>query len=128
MNEKVKYWLDLSDYDYDTAVAMQLSGRYLYVGFMCHQTMEKILKAYFNSVNSEAAPYTNSLSYLAKKAGIYESFSDEFKDFIDTLEPLNIESRYPSHKEKLMKGLSEEKCEDILKNTKELQSWIKAKL
>ena len=48
MNEKVKYWLDLSDYDYDTALAMQQSGRYLYVGFMCHQTIEKILKAYFN--------------------------------------------------------------------------------
>ena len=26
MNEKVKYWLDLSDYDYETAVAMQKSG------------------------------------------------------------------------------------------------------
>jgi len=56
MNEKVKYWLDLSDYDYTTAVAMQQSGRYLYVGFMCHQTIEKILKAYFNLNNSEPAP------------------------------------------------------------------------
>ena len=127
MNEKVKYWLDLSDYDYDTAFAMQQSGRYLYVGFMCHQTIEKMLKAYFTLVNSEPAPYTHSLSYLAKKAGIYESFPDEFKDFIDVLEPLNIQTRYPSHKEKLMQGLTKEKCEEILKNTKELQSWIKAK-
>ena len=97
MNEKVKYWLDLSDYDYTTAVAMQQSGRYLYVGFMCHQTIEKILKAYFNLNNSEPAPFTHSLSYIAKKAGIYESLTDKFKDFIDILEPLNIEARYPSH-------------------------------
>jgi len=128
MNEKVKYWLDLSDYDYETAVAMQNSGRYLYVGFMCHQTIEKMLKAYFNSVNEEPAPYTHSLSYLAKKGGVYDSFSDEFKDFIDLLEPLNIESRYPSHKEKLMQGLTKGRCEEILKNTKKLQLWIKAKL
>ena len=128
MDEKVKYWLDLSDYDFDTANAMQHSGRYLYVGFMCHQTIEKILKAYFNLNNSEPAPFTHSLSYIAKKAGIYDSFTDDFKDFIDMLEPLNIESRYPSHKEKLMKGLTKERCEDILKNTKILQSWIKAKL
>jgi len=128
MNENVKYWLDLSDYDYETAVAMQQSGRYLYVGFMCHQTIEKILKAYFNLNNSDPAPFTHSLSYIAKKAGIYESFSDDFKNFIDILEPLNIESRYPSHKEKLMKSLTNERCEDILKNTKVLQSWIKAKL
>ena len=128
MNDKVKYWLDLSDYDYHTALAMQQSGRYLYVGFMCHQTIEKILKAYFNLNNSEPAPFTHSLSYIAKKAGLYESFTDEFKDFIDILEPLNIESRYPSNKEKLMKGLTKERCEDILENTKELQLWIKAKL
>jgi len=128
MNERVKYWLDLSDYDYDTALAMQLSGRYLYVGFMCHQTIEKILKAYFNLNNSEPAPFTHSLSYIAKKAGIYESFTNEFKDFIDILEPLNIESRYPSHKEKLLKGLTKERCDEILKNTNILQLWIKAKL
>jgi len=128
MNEKVKYWLDLSDYDYETALAMQQSGRYLYVGFMCHQTIEKILKAYFSSVNTEPAPFTHSLSYLAKKAGIYDSFTNEFKDFIDLLEPLNIEARYPSHKEKLLQGLTKKKCEEILKSTNKLQAWIKTKL
>jgi HEPN domain-containing protein len=120
MNEKVKYWLDLSDYDYDTALAMQLSGRYLYVGFMCHQTIEKILKAFFNVNNTDPAPYTHSLSYIAKKAGIYESLNEEFKDFIDVLEPLNIQARYPSHKEKLMLSLTKEKCEEILAKTKDL--------
>ena len=34
MSNKVKYWLGLSDYDLETAVAMQKSKRYLYVGFM----------------------------------------------------------------------------------------------
>lgn len=43
MDDKVKYWIDLSDYDLDTALAMHKSRRYLYVGFMCHQTIEKIL-------------------------------------------------------------------------------------
>ena len=33
MNDKVKYLIELSDYDYDTALAMQQSIRYLYVGF-----------------------------------------------------------------------------------------------
>lgn len=47
MESKIKYWLELSDYDIDTAEAMLQSKRYLYVGFMCHQTIEKIFKAYF---------------------------------------------------------------------------------
>jgi len=128
MNEKVKYWVELSDYDYDTAKAMLESKRYLYVGFMCHQTIEKILKAHFTSENNESAPFSHSLSYIAKKANVYDSLTDEFKDFIDILEPLNIETRYPSHKERLMKSLTHEKCMTILQNTKNLQQWIKERL
>ena len=128
MNDTVKYWVDLSDYDYETAVAMLQSRRYLYVGFMCHQTIEKILKAYFSSVNLETVPYTHSLSYIAKKAGIYEDFTEEHKSFLDILEPLNIEARYPSQKERLMRSLSNTVCQELLKNTKELQLWIKKKL
>lgn len=41
MDEKVTYWVEMSDYDLDTAEAMLATGRYLYVGFMCHQTIEK---------------------------------------------------------------------------------------
>ena len=35
METKIKYWIDLSDYDLETADAMLNSKRYLYVGFMC---------------------------------------------------------------------------------------------
>jgi HEPN domain-containing protein len=108
MDEKVKYWVDL--YDYDTAIAMQQSSRYLYVGFMCHQTIEKILKAYYVSALNEPAPYTHRLSLLIEKAGLSEQFSDHFNDLIDLLEPLNIEARYPSYKESLLKSLSKDKC------------------
>ena len=47
MNERVKYWVGLSDYDLETADAMLKSSRFLYVGFMYHQSIEKIIKAYF---------------------------------------------------------------------------------
>ncbi len=47
MNESVKYWMELSDYDLETAEAMHKSKRFLDVGFMCHQTIEKTFKAYF---------------------------------------------------------------------------------
>jgi len=47
MIEKIRYWTDLSEYDFDTALLMLNGGKYLYVGFMCHQSVEKILKAYY---------------------------------------------------------------------------------
>jgi HEPN domain-containing protein len=110
MEKQIKYWIDLSDYDLETAEAMLSGRRYLYVGFMCHQTIEKAFKAYFSKLKSDTAPYSHSLSYLAKKGEFYELFSERQKEFIDQIEPLNIEARYPSHKEKLLRSLSESKC------------------
>ena len=128
MDRKVKYWIDLSDYDLETAVAMVDTRRYLYVGFMCHQAVEKAFKALYTNVTSDTAPYTHSLSYLAKKGGFYEHFSEEQKEFIDQLEPLNIEARYPAHKERLLRSLTNDKCREIISNTEEILVWIKAKL
>jgi HEPN domain-containing protein len=128
MGDKARYWIELSDYDLETAKAMLQTQRYLYVGFMCHQVIEKVFKAYFTVLKSEVAPFSHSLSYLAKKGNFYKLFSEEQRDFIDQVEPLNIEARYPSHKERLLKSLTEEKCTEILDKTKELQLWIKEKL
>lgn len=128
MDDKVTYWIELSDYDLETAEAMLRTKRYLYVGFMCHQAIEKIFKAYFVLLKSESALYSHSLSYLAKKGEFYELFSETQKDFIDQVEPLNIEARYPSHKDRLLKSLTDAKCTEILSNTKALQQWIKTKL
>ena len=47
MVDKIRYWAEFSDYDLDTAQAMLETRRFLYVGFMCHQVIEKALKARF---------------------------------------------------------------------------------
>lgn len=41
------------------------------------------------------------------------------------LEPLNIEARYPSHRERLMMSLTEARCVEIIDKTKYLQQWIR---
>ena len=128
MNNKVIYWLEMSDYDFDTANAMLTTKRYLYVGFMCHQAIEKILKAYWSKVSEEPPLKIHSLSRLAEKSKLDKEMSEEQLDFIDELEPLNIEARYPSYKERLMKSLTEERCKELIKQTNELRTWIKSKL
>lgn len=128
MSDAIKYWIEISDYDLETAKALLKSKRYLYVGFMCHQTIEKIFKAYYVKVHNEVPPFTHSLVYLSEKAGIDKLFSDEQKMFIDELDPLNIEARYPSYKQEIFKLMTEEKSLNVLSNTEELQRWIKAKL
>jgi HEPN domain-containing protein len=110
LSDAARYWLELSEYDLETAEAMLASGRYLYVAFMAHQSVEKMLKAFHVQQQKEPAPFSHSLSYLAKKAGLSALFSEEQQQFIDMLEPMNIECRYPTHKEQLMKSLSAERC------------------
>lgn len=128
MNDKVVYWIEMSDYDFDTAEAMLETKRYLYVAFMCHQVIEKILKAYWSSVNEEPPLKIHTLSRLAEKTGIDSEMPDEYKDFIDILEPMNIEVRYPSYKERLMKSLDEARCKILIDKTNDLRLWIKSKL
>lgn len=127
MNEKTQYWLDLAEYDLDTAEAMLTTARYLYVGFMCHQVIEKALKASIAAAGGEP-PYIHNLAKLANRAGLYIKLSDEQKHILDSLDPLNIQARYPEDKERLSDALTRDKCEMILTKTKEIFNWIKATL
>ncbi len=128
MNERANYWLELSDYDIITAQAMLETQRLLYVGFMCHQAIEKILKAYCSEKTNEQPPYTHNLTRLAEISGISQLPSPGQFELIDTLEPLNIEARYPSYKERLLKSLTKSRCDELITQTKQLQKWIKMKL
>jgi len=74
MKDKCKYWLELSDYDIGTAEAMLKTKRFLYVGFMCHQAVEKILKAYYNKVYDEPAPYTHNLFFWLRNRNLRLNF------------------------------------------------------
>lgn len=86
------------------------------------------MKAVFIKINGGAPPYTHSLIDLAKRASVYEEFSTEQKDFLDYLQPLNVQARYPTDKEKLLKTLNHKNCLIIIKETERLSRWIKTKL
>jgi len=126
-NQRVDYWLDLAEYDLETAKVMLEGKRYLYVGFMCHQVIEKALKGYFVSVITDNPPYIHNLTLLARKSGILELFDEKHMDIIDLLEPLNIQARYPTVKDRLLKSLTDERCIKIIEETEALFLWIKAK-
>ena len=84
-SEKVAYWLDLADYDIETAETLFNGGRWLYVAFMCHQAIEKTLKAYWCGVQESDPPFTHNHMRLAEGCGLYESMNDEQRDFLDSI-------------------------------------------
>ena len=127
-DEKVAYWLDIADYDLETAEAMYKTKRWLYVAFMCHQVIEKTIKAYWSSQRDDVPPYTHNHMRLAEGCGLYEQMSEDQKTFLEIITNYNIAARYPEDKAELARALSPKICRNIIDNTQQLQQWIKDKL
>jgi len=130
LDKRAVYWLKLADYDIETARAMLNSGRFLYVGFMCHQTIEKALKAIISRdcEEGEFPPKIHDLLKLAVRAKLFDLMEENQRDYIEDLNPLNIESRYPEYKDEIAAGLSKEICDQLIVGTEELLCWIKKQL
>ena len=103
MIDKVQYWIKMADYDYTVAQDLQRAKHWLYVAFMCHQVLEKTLKAYWVSTQPNDPPYVHNLARLAEGCGLNKQMNEEQNLFIETMTPMNIEARYPEYKEKLLK-------------------------
>lgn len=124
--DKVAYWLEGAEYDLQTAHAMLDTKRYLYVGFMCHQAIEKALKGVFVSRKpDEELPYIHKLVRLANLSGLSDEMTEEQLSLLDLLSPMNVEARYPVYKERLLASLTEDKCEAMIQETEALLLWLK---
>jgi HEPN domain-containing protein len=130
LDERAEYWLSLADYDIQTARAMLQTKRYLYVGFMCHQTVEKSLKAVVarDCADDEIPPKIHNLLKLAEIARLFCAMSHEHQAFIKKLNPLNVQARYPEYKQAIAAGLNEEMCRELIEETEDILCWIKRQL
>lgn len=127
MSEAVEYWLEMAYYDLETAEAMLQTKRYLYVGFMCHQVVEKSLKAVIAS-KGDFPPKIHNLLELIKNADLDKQLTEGQKVLLRELNPLNIEARYPTYINGIKEFLSNDVCGDLLKKTKEWYTWIRQQL
>jgi HEPN domain-containing protein len=125
--DRSQYWIELAEYDMETAKAMLATGRRLYVGFLCHQIVEKMLKAVI-AKDGTVPPKSHNLTRLAELGQLDSFMSQEQNDFIDALLPLNIEARYPADKNKLLEVLTENYCREVIAKTEDLMIWIKNRL
>ncbi len=71
----IDYWINLAEDDLDSAEIMLKNKKYLQSGFYCHQTIEKILKAYYWYTREQEPPYTHNLMKLAEADGLRELLS-----------------------------------------------------
>ena len=95
MLNQVEYWLDLCNDDLETAKWLLKGERLLHCGYFCHQVVEKAFKAVVVKRAGEIPPKTHDLPKLANLGNIWDELSDEQKELLKKLIPLQIEARYP---------------------------------
>ena len=122
--EKVQYWIDIANEDLAVAEDMHKTKHWIYVAFMCHQVIEKMLKAYWTATSDEVPPYIHEHKRLAEISGLYQQMSDEQRFFLEEMRPMNIEARYPDYKHSVAKSLDGERAKKIVEQTKQMQQWI----
>jgi len=127
MDELSKKWLERAEYDLETASAMLIAGRYLYVGFMCQQSLEKLLKAIIIQKGKEVLPIHN-LVRLSQIAGIYAEMESMHQDVLADVTPFAIKARYGDYRESLMEIIDKKGAQICLAKTKEVFTWLINKL
>jgi HEPN domain-containing protein len=120
--------LSLGEYDLATAQALLQTRRFLYVGFMCQQAIEKILKAPFVEHHASTPPYTHNLLRLIAELPWKTQIDAQMMETLKSLNSYYIESRYTEDIKELAAVLTEEKAAEILSRARELFEWIRSKL
>jgi len=126
--DKIQYWINLSDNDLRVAQTLLQGKHYLYAGFMCHQVIEKIFKAYYTKLKTDTPPFVHDLRYIAIVADFWKELSDIQQKQVIELLPLQIEARYPEYKSRIAQSLTEAKCKQLLEQVKILQQWTKEQI
>ncbi|MCL5056162.1 MAG: HEPN domain-containing protein [Firmicutes bacterium] len=124
MNKITEEWRKQADYDIETAEIMFNVGRYSYAVFMCHLSVEKLLKGLYVEKQKEIPPKIHNLLYFVEKLQL--SPPNYLLDFIAGLNKISVPTRYPDNLEKILRDFNRNRVEEILQKGKELILWIKS--
>jgi len=123
MKYATKNWIDTANYDIKTAEAMFKSKRFIYVVFMCHLAIEKMVKAVISAETEGLPPKSHSLLYLSDKALI--KYPEDKQEFIEQLDNVSVVTRYPEDLKKMAKEFNKNKTKEVLDMTRRTLRWLR---
>lgn len=96
IKDRIKYWLETANHDYETMNILFKTKRYSDCLFYGHIVLEKALKGLVVKETKKEAPFIHNLTKLAELAngGLLK---DEM-DLLDKVNDFNIRARYPEYK------------------------------
>jgi len=123
MRKDTGNWVALAEYDLETARHMLVTRRFLYVVFMCHLALEKMLKAHVTESTQSIPVKTHDLIYLIKKSQL--ELPQEYLEFVGKINSASIPTRYPEDLQKALKEYPEPIAQDYLEQTTKVLQWLK---
>ena len=123
MRKDTNNFIKSAEYDLNTAEFMLKSGRYIYVIFMCHLSLEKMLKAITTEITQKISPKSHNLIYLLKLGNI--QLPPELFNFIAKINNASIVTRYPEDFSKILEAYPKSVAEEYLSKTKEIHKCLK---
>jgi len=126
-SELIRKWLDRVEYDMDTAKAMLQTKRYIYVIFMCQQSVEKCLKAFLLHKGSDIVPIHN-LRRLCELSEIVNELQTSSLKKLDFLSRFYLNARYKEDIQELSRGITEGISKDFIAFSEEMIRWLCQKM
>lgn len=135
--EKYGYWLQLVDYDLETAQALIDAEKWAYVPVLCQQAVERLVKGMFVYHTNREAPKSHNVMFLINKMAANEKFlqspgSERFaqekekqEDFILDLMYYYINDYPFSYKKVMDRFIKKEVAIAIYENALKLVDWLK---
>jgi HEPN domain-containing protein len=123
MKQATLNWLHGAEYDLQTAESLFKSRRYIYVPFMCHLAVEKVLKALVAESLPAPPPRTHNLYHLLELAHI--DVPEAYRDIVTRLNGMSVVTRYPDDIAALAAQVTRRVAREHLLQTKELLQWLK---
>jgi HEPN domain-containing protein len=99
------------------------TGRYIYVVFMCHLSVEKLLKALYEVVLGKVPPKTHNLIYLSNAVNL--KVPEDHLKLLESLNDLSIVTRYPEDIDGLVRAFKKDRAAEYFKRTREFLRWLK---
>jgi len=116
-------WSRQATYDFETAEYMFSGGRYFYSVFMCHLSLEKMLKGMYSKIFNALPPKNHNLVYFIEILEL--KLIKEHSDFIGELNLASVATRYPEDLAKISKEFTQINTKQILIKTKDILQWLK---
>jgi HEPN domain-containing protein len=122
----VNHWIDTSENDFQTMLALYDSKSYGWSLFLGHISTEKLLKALYVKQFEKHAPFTHNLYRLAELLEL--DLSAEYADWLDEITSFNLNARYDDYKLEFHSICTSDYTKTWINKIKIIRAWIKKML